>query len=99
MSVRRTLASLAALATADVTSDGFPCLGDDRRRPPDGQSAAASGARLGGSAAVGSREAAEGRGHDAHATADGAAEMCRNEGGTWMVEPPSHVPRQPKLHR
>jgi len=57
MSVRRTLASLAALATADVTSDGFPCLGDDRRRPPDGQSAAASGARLGGSAAVGSREA------------------------------------------
>ena len=27
------------------------------------------------------------------------AEPLEKEGGTWMVEPPNHVPRQPKLHR
>jgi len=32
---------------------------------------------------------------------DGAAARGSSdkEGGTWMVEPPSHVPRQPKLHQ
>jgi hypothetical protein len=29
----------------------------------------------------------------------GATSGAGYEGGTWVVEPPRHVPRQPKLHR